>query len=84
MVEVLEDRMADMIARNRTLEVAHEYAAKEALLEHARMGRPVASWRDGSVVMVTPAEIFSRYGFDEFGRPLPDSDSTTGETATRS
>ena len=25
--------------------------------------------RDGKIVTVTPAEIFARYGLDEFGRP---------------
>ena len=48
---------------------AHAAANKEALLEHARMGRSVPQWRDGKIVEVTPAEIFARYGLDEFGRP---------------
>lgn len=48
---------------------AHAAANKEALLEHARMGRSVSIWRDGKIVIVTPAEIFARYGLDEFGRP---------------
>jgi hypothetical protein len=50
---------------------AHAAANKEALLEHARMGRSVCESRDGKVVWVTPAEIFARYGLDEFGRPKP-------------
>jgi hypothetical protein len=48
---------------------AHELAARDALLEHARMGRAVHEWRDGKVVEVTPAEIFARYGLDENGKP---------------
>jgi len=48
---------------------AHELAARDALLEHARMGRSVSEWRDGKIVRVTPAEIFARYGLDENGRP---------------
>jgi hypothetical protein len=52
---------------------AHALANKEALLEHARMGRSVSEWRDGRVVIVTPAEIFARYGLDEFGRPKSES-----------
>ncbi|MBP3956152.1 hypothetical protein J8F10_12750 [Gemmata sp. G18] len=47
---------------------AHAAANKEALLEHARLGRPVCESRDGKVVWLTPAEIFARYGLDEFGR----------------
>ena len=42
---------------------------RNLLLEHARLGRSVPEGRDGKVVWVTPAEIFARYGLDEFGRP---------------
>jgi hypothetical protein len=49
---------------------AHALATRDALLEHARMGREVYESRDGKIVTVTPAEIFARYGFDEFGRPV--------------
>jgi hypothetical protein len=48
---------------------AHAAANKEALLEHARMGRSVCEWRDGKIVDVTPVEIFARYGLDENGKP---------------
>lgn len=51
---------------------AHELATRDALLEHARMGRCVSASRDGKIVDVTPAEIFARYGLDEFGRPKPE------------
>jgi hypothetical protein len=51
---------------------AHAAANKEALLEHARMGRSVCEGRDGKVVWIAPAEIFARYGLDEFGRPKPE------------
>jgi hypothetical protein len=50
---------------------AHELAARDALLEHARMGRSVYESRDGKIVTITPAEIFARYGLDENGKPLP-------------
>ena len=53
---------------------AHAAANKEALLEHARMGRPVSEWRDGQIVTVPPAEIFARYGLDEHGNPKPGGD----------
>lgn len=48
---------------------AHELATRDALLEHARMGRSVSEWRDGKIVTVTPVEIFARYGLDENGKP---------------
>jgi hypothetical protein len=56
----------DHEAVNRALALA----TRDALLEHARMGRSVCEGRDGKVVWITPAEIFARYGFDEFGRPV--------------
>ena len=52
------------------IERAQELATRDALLEHARMGRSVCEGRDGKVIWITPAEIFARYGFDEFGRPV--------------
>ena len=51
---------------------AMELATRDALLEHARMGRSVCEGRDGKVAWITPAEIFARYGLDEFGRPKPE------------
>jgi len=58
--------LIDHVAINCALSLA----ARDALLEHARMGRSVCEGRDGKVIWITPAEIFARYGFDEFGRPL--------------
>lgn len=48
---------------------AHNLAIRDALLEHARMGRSVPQSLNGQLVEVTPAEIFARYGFDENGKP---------------
>ncbi len=62
-----------IIARRSATDAAHARANREALLEHARMGRDICTERDGKVVWIPPAEIFARYGFDEFGRPLPAS-----------
>jgi hypothetical protein len=55
------------------IDKAHELAARDALLEHARMGRSVCESRDGKVVWVTPEEIFARYGLDANGKPRPGS-----------
>ncbi|MBA4188311.1 MAG: hypothetical protein C0467_09925 [Planctomycetaceae bacterium] len=49
----------------------HYLATRDALLEHARMGRSVHEWGNGQIVTVTPTEIFARYGLDENGRPKP-------------
>ncbi len=38
------------------------------------MGRSVPQGtKERGVIWITPAEIFARYGLDEFGRPLPDA-----------
>lgn len=59
------NELLDLAAIDR----AHELATRDALLEHARMGRSIVVSRDGKIVEVSPAEIFARYGLDEFGRP---------------
>lgn len=69
MSEQTLDPITDLIAQNATFDEAHARATREALLEHARLGRSVPESRDGAVVWVTPAEVFARYGLDEFGRP---------------
>ena len=51
------------------IDAAHQAATRETLLEHARMGRSISESHGGKIVDVTPAEIFARYGLDEFGRP---------------
>jgi hypothetical protein len=56
-------------AENSLLEAALKQAARDALLEHARMGRSVPESRDGQVVWVTPEEVFARYGLDANGKP---------------
>lgn len=73
MAELTQDRLAEMMELNAALDAAHERATREALLEHARMGRSVSQRLNGQVVWVTPAEIFARYGLDENGKPLPGS-----------
>jgi hypothetical protein len=61
--------MKEMLARRTATDAAHAKANREALLEHARMGRSVPeAGPNGTVVWVTPVEIFARYGLDEFGR----------------
>ena len=70
MSEQTQDRLAEMMAENGRLDAAHARAAREALLEHARMGRSVCESRDGKVVWITPEEIFARYGLDANGKPI--------------
>jgi hypothetical protein len=60
---------ADLID-HAAIDRAHALAARDALLEHARMGRSVSEWRDGRIVTVSPEEVFARYGLDPNGKPL--------------
>ena len=69
MTEVTKSRLEEHKKLLPEIAAAHERANRTALLEHARMGRSVCESRDGQVVWITPAEIFARYGLDEFGRP---------------
>ncbi len=74
MAEAVKDRRAEMLEMNKLLDQAHAEAAREARLEHARMGRSVCeSDGKGGVVWIPPAEIFAQYGLDEFGRPKADA-----------
>ena len=69
MPELTNGKLDRMQADNARLEQALAHATRDALLEHARMGRTVPESRDGQVVWVTPEEIFARYGLDEHGKP---------------
>ena len=71
MLETKSAAMEEMRARQPAMKAAHDKSNREALLEHARMGRDICESRDGKVVWIPPVEVFARYGLDEFGRPLP-------------
>lgn len=47
-------------------------AARSALLEHKRAGNPVASWKDGKVVIIPAEEIQVEETLDESGGPRKD------------
>ncbi len=54
-VPSLRDRLADSGAVSAAL----NRAAREAVLDHARAGNPVATMRDGKVVWLQPGEVFA-------------------------
>ena len=54
--------MVATAARSQTMEEAVSRAAREAALMHARLGNPVAAYRDGKVVWLQPAEVFALLG----------------------
>ncbi len=67
-----------------TINAALELAIRDAVLEHARLGRSVCEERDGKVVWITPEEIFARYRLDENGKPpVQTGGRTLGKEAAR-
>jgi hypothetical protein len=68
-VESLTEKRAEHRLLQAKMQESLDRSTREALLEHARMGRPICEDQNGKVVWVQPAEIFARYGLDEFGRP---------------
>ena len=72
MTELTQSRMAELHARRDATDSALARATRDALLEHARMGRSVCEGRGGGkVVWIEPEEIFARYGLDANGKPKP-------------
>lgn len=71
MANATVNRVADRLADRAVIDDALAKAVRESLLTHARMGRSVPHQSNGKVVWITPAEIFARYGFDDFGREKP-------------
>ena len=70
MIETLPISISERLANRPLIDESLAMAVKDSLLTHARLGRSVPHQSNGQVVWITPAEIFARYGFDEFGRPL--------------
>ena len=55
--DLIRERLQDQAG----LDEAVSKAARLAVLEHARLGFPVAEWRDGQVVWVSPEEILREF-----------------------
>jgi hypothetical protein len=72
MVETKSSLWEEMKSLRSAIDDSHYRSTRAALLEHARLGHSVPQGDGDTLVWVTPAEIFARYGFDEFGRPLPE------------
>ena len=54
---------------------AIQQGVREALREHALLGRPVCVWRDGKVVWLSPAETL-----EELRRTAPELESQPAPT----
>jgi hypothetical protein len=77
MNEQVRPPVAERFADRVRMEAAICRAAREAVLAHARAGNPVATWRDGQVVWVQPAEILARFG-GETPSGAPDGERSAG------
>jgi hypothetical protein len=53
------------VTHGKEIEEIFRRAVRQALLRHKRLGNPIASWRDGKVVLIPPEEI-----------PVDDNDAT--------
>jgi hypothetical protein len=54
-----ERTLTELIADHAGTEAALRKAARDAVLDHARAGNPVCTWRDGKVVWLQPEEVFA-------------------------
>jgi hypothetical protein len=45
------------IDHGRDIEKILQLAVREALIMHKRIGNPIATWKDGKVIIVPPEEI---------------------------
>jgi hypothetical protein len=50
----------EILADHDAITDALDRAVRDAVLTHARAGNPVATWRDGKVVWISPEEILAR------------------------
>jgi hypothetical protein len=53
--------ISELMANAELVTAAIQRAVREAVLEHARAGNPVATSRDGKVVWITPEEILTSF-----------------------
>jgi len=54
--------ISELMADHPVIDSAIYRAVREAVLTHAREGRPVATLQNGQVVWIQPEEVLSRLG----------------------
>jgi hypothetical protein len=69
MSEQRQPSLAERLADNTTVTDAISKAARAAVLSHARAGRPVATWQNGQVVWLEPAEVLARLAAEPTAEP---------------
>ncbi len=57
--------ISELMANHTLIDQAVGRAVRQAVLEHARAGRPVCTWQGGKVVWIQPNEILARFSADE-------------------
>jgi hypothetical protein len=60
MKEQPQRSLAELLADRALVMEAIRRAVREAVLDHARAGRPVATWENGRVVWIPPEVILAR------------------------
>jgi hypothetical protein len=63
MAEERKRSISEMIDDNELITEALRQGVREALLDHARAGNPVAVSENGEIVWLTPDEIYRRLGY---------------------
>jgi hypothetical protein len=62
MNEPVQPSISELLADHALITEAICRAVREAVLQHARAGYPVATWENGQVVWIRPEEILARFG----------------------
>ena len=62
MSEQLDLSVAELLADRTRIHDAICRAVRAAVFDHARAGRPVATWENGKVVWIQPDEMLARLG----------------------
>ena len=60
MKEQVRPSISELLADHALINEAIRRAVREAVLQHARAGQPVATWQNGQVVWIPAEEILSR------------------------
>ncbi len=68
--------VAELLADHALIEAAITRAVREAVLAHARAGRPVAAWENGKAVWVSPDEVLARLAKEGANGTAPAKEDT--------
>jgi hypothetical protein len=66
--------ISELLADHALITAAITRAVRDALLKHAQAGNSVASWKDGKVVWLGPAEVFALLADEAAASPTATSE----------